>query len=69
MNRRPAARVSYLLAIASALVIVVGVALFFARAFYRLNLLTIGDFYRKRYNKPVEVATSVCIVMEFSSMM
>ena len=31
------------------------VALFFARAFYRMDLLTIGDFYRKRYNKPVEV--------------
>ena len=36
------------------------VALFFARAFYRMDLLTIGDFYRKRYNKPVEVATSIC---------
>jgi len=41
------------------------VALFFARAFYRLNLLTIGDFYRQRYNKPVEVATSVCIVLSY----
>jgi SSS family transporter len=41
------------------------VALFFARAFYRLNLLTIGDFYRMRYNKPVEVATSVCIVLSY----
>ena len=41
------------------------VALFFARAFYRLNLLTIGDFYRNRYNKPVEVATSVCIVLSY----
>jgi solute:Na+ symporter, SSS family len=41
------------------------VALFFARPFYRLNLLTIGDFYRKRYNKPVEIATSVCIVLSY----
>ncbi len=41
------------------------VAVFFARAFYRLNLLTIGDFYRKRYNKPVEVATSVCITLSY----
>ena len=41
------------------------IALFFARAFYRLNLLTIGDFYRKRYNKPVEVATSVCITLSY----
>jgi SSS family solute:Na+ symporter len=41
------------------------VALFFARAFYRLNLLTIGDFFRHRYNKPVEVGTSVCIVLSY----
>jgi SSS family transporter len=41
------------------------IALFFARAFYRLNLLTIGDFYRHRYNKPVEVATSICIVLSY----
>ena len=41
------------------------IALFFARAFYRLNLLTIGDFYRKRYNKPVEVASSVCITLSY----
>jgi solute:Na+ symporter, SSS family len=40
-------------------------ALFFARAFYRMNLLTIGDFYRARYNKPVEVATSVCITLSY----
>ena len=41
------------------------IALFFARAFYRMNLLTIGDFYRQRYNKPVEVATSVCITLSY----
>ena len=41
------------------------VALFFARAFYRMDLLTIGDFYRKRYNKPVEVATSVAITASY----
>ena len=35
------------------------VAAFFARAFYRMDLLTIGDFYRKRYSKAVEIATSV----------
>jgi Na+/proline symporter len=37
------------------------VALFFARAFYRMDLLTIGDFYRKRYGRPVEVLTSLAI--------
>lgn len=41
------------------------VALFFARAFYRMDLLTIGDFYRRRYNKPVEVATAVAITFSY----
>jgi SSS family transporter len=41
------------------------VALFFARYFYRMDLLTIGDFYRKRYNKPVEVITSIAITASY----
>jgi SSS family transporter len=41
------------------------VALFFARAFYRMDLLTIGDFYRKRYSKSVEVVTSVAITASY----
>ncbi len=41
------------------------VALFFARAFYRMDLLTIGDFYRKRYGKPVELATSLAITISY----
>jgi SSS family solute:Na+ symporter len=41
------------------------VALFFARYFYRMDLLTIGDFYRKRYNKPVEVITSLAITASY----
>jgi SSS family transporter len=41
------------------------VALFFARAFYRMDLLTIGDFYHKRYGKPVEVATSLAITASY----
>ncbi len=41
------------------------VALFFARAFYRMDLLTIGDFYRKRYSKPVELVTSVAITASY----
>ena len=31
------------------------VGLFFARPLYRMKLLTIGDYYRQRYNRPVEV--------------
>ena len=38
-------------------------ALLFARLFYRMNLLTIGDFYKQRYGKGVEVLTSVAIVL------
>jgi SSS family solute:Na+ symporter len=41
------------------------VAFFFARAFYRMDLLTIGDFYRKRYGKAMELATSVVIAVSY----
>ncbi|MCZ7565790.1 MAG: sodium:solute symporter family protein [Burkholderiales bacterium] len=41
------------------------VGLFFARAFYRMDLLTIGDFYRKRYGRPVELATSLAITVSY----
>lgn len=41
------------------------VAVFFARAFYRLDLLTIGDFYHKRYGKTVEVFTSLVITLSY----
>ena len=40
-------------------------ALLFARLFYRMNLLTIGDFYKHRYGKAVEVMTSVAIVLSY----
>ncbi|HVF65085.1 MAG TPA: sodium:solute symporter family protein [Casimicrobiaceae bacterium] len=40
-------------------------ALLFARLFYRLNLLTIGDFYRVRYGKGVEILTSIAITLSY----
>ncbi len=40
-------------------------ALLFARLFYRMNLLTIGDFYKQRYGKGVEVLTSVAITLSY----
>lgn len=40
-------------------------ALLFARLFYRMNLLTIGDFYKQRYGKGVEVITSLAIVASY----
>src|SRR3989440_4732405 len=41
------------------------VALLFARAFYRMDLLTIGDFYRKRYGRTMELGTSVVISISY----
>ena len=41
------------------------VGLFFARKLYRMNLLTIGDYYRQRYSRTVEVIVSICIVISY----
>jgi SSS family solute:Na+ symporter len=41
------------------------VGLFFARPLYRMNLLTIGDYYRKRYGRAVEMLTTLCIVISY----
>jgi len=41
------------------------VAIFFARAFYRMDLLTIGDFYRKRYGRAMELGTSIVIAVSY----
>ncbi len=46
-----------------AALILVGV--FFARKLYRMNLLTIGDFYRRRYGKKIELACSVFIILSY----
>lgn len=39
--------------------------IFFARKLYRLNLLTIGDFYRQRFGRNVEVIASVAIALSY----
>jgi Na+/proline symporter len=39
--------------------------LFFARRLYRMNLLTLGDFFRRRYNRNTELALSICIVISY----
>lgn len=41
------------------------VGLFFARRLYRMNLLTIGDYYRQRYGRVVEVIMTICIVISY----
>ena len=39
--------------------------LFFAGRLYRMNLLTIGDYYRARYNPTVELIMTVCIMISY----
>ncbi len=39
--------------------------LFFATKLYRMNLISIGDYYRIRYNRPVEIITSIAIVLSY----
>ncbi|MDR2128997.1 MAG: sodium:solute symporter family protein, partial [Burkholderiaceae bacterium] len=41
------------------------VGAFFAARLYRMNLLTIGDYYRQRYGKGVEVFCSVAIILSY----
>ena len=41
------------------------VGLFFAAPLYRMNLLTIGDFYKKRFGRTVEVMTTLAIVLSY----
>lgn len=41
------------------------VAFFFARTFYRLGLMTIGDYYHVRYGKFVEIVTSLAIASSY----
>jgi SSS family transporter len=41
------------------------VGLFFAFRLYRLNLLTIGDYYRARYGKGIEVFCSAAIILSY----
>jgi len=39
--------------------------LFFARPLYRMNLLTIGDFYRRKFNRFTEVVVSIAIALSY----
>ena len=38
---------------------------FFAKKLYKLNILTLGDYFRMRYNRSVEVLTTLCIVASY----
>jgi solute:Na+ symporter, SSS family len=48
---------------ASMCLILVGV--FFASKLYNMNLLTIGDFYRRKYGRTVEVLISIAICISY----
>ena len=39
--------------------------LFYGTMLYKLNILTLGDFFRMRYNRTVEVLTTLCIVASY----
>lgn len=41
------------------------VGIFFAARLYKMTLLTIGDYYRKRYGKGVEIFCSVAIILSY----
>src|SRR5437588_124647 len=41
------------------------VGIFFARPLYRMNLLTIGDYYKKRFGRAVEMIVTLCIVISY----
>ncbi|MBA3998727.1 MAG: sodium:solute symporter [Candidatus Accumulibacter sp.] len=48
---------------ASMCLIIAGV--FYGTKLYKLNVLTLGDFFRMRYNRTVEVLITVCIVISY----
>ncbi len=39
--------------------------LFFSTKLYKLNIITLGDFYRMRYNRTVELLTTIAIVISY----
>ncbi len=41
------------------------VGMFFAARLYKLNLLTIGDYYRQRYGEGIEIFCSVAIILSY----
>ena len=48
---------------ASMCLIIAGI--FYGTKLYKLNILTLGDFFRLRYNRTVEVLTTLCIVISY----
>ncbi len=49
----------------SAVACLVLVALVFARPFFRLDVLTLGDYFRDRFGRTAEILLSVCIAFSY----
>jgi solute:Na+ symporter, SSS family len=49
----------------SAVLCLVVVALVFARPFFRLDVLTLGDYFRNRFGRTAEVLLSLCIAFSY----
>jgi SSS family transporter len=56
---------SYLTLILSTAICLLIVGQFYARKLYRMNIVTVGDFFRKRYNKSLELISSVIMVLSY----
>ncbi|NER10169.1 transporter, SSS family [Muriicola jejuensis] len=41
------------------------VGIFYARKLYRMNIVTVGDFFKLRYNKSLEVTSSILMVVSY----
>lgn len=41
------------------------IGLVFARPLFRLNVLTLGDYFRTRYDRPAEVVLTLCIAFSY----
>lgn len=48
---------------ASMCLIIAGI--FFSTQLYKLNIITLGDFYRMRYNRTIEVLTTIAMVVSY----
>ena len=57
--------ISYVTLVLSSGICLLIVGEFFARKLYRMNIVTISDFFRIKYNKKLEVASSVLMVFSY----
>lgn len=56
---------SYITLILSAAICLFIVGQFYARKLYRMNIITINDFFRKRYNKKIELTSTIIMVFAY----